>query len=52
VIDAGVVQDTLGGGGLACVDVGHDTDVSGHLQRYISRRCHGFNLLGYENGDQ
>ena len=46
VVDAGVVQDTLGGGGLACVDVRHDTDISGHLQRNVSRRCHGFNLLG------
>ena len=28
VVLAGVEQDTLGGGGLACVDVGHDTDIS------------------------
>jgi len=27
VVDAGVVQDPLGGGGLARVDVGHDPDV-------------------------
>src|SRR5918994_4643994 len=37
VVDAGVVQDPLGGRGLACVDVGHDPDVAdlgqigGHL---------------------
>ena len=41
VVDAGVVQDTLGGGGFACVDVSHDTDISGLLQRNVSRRCHG-----------
>ena len=45
MVDTGVVQDTFGGGSLTCVDVGHDTDISGHLQRYISRRRHGFNLL-------
>ena len=45
MVNTGVVQDTLGGGGLTCVDVGHDTDVTGHLQRYISRRSHGLNLL-------
>ena len=31
IVDAGVVQDALGGGGLAGVDVGHDADVSGIL---------------------
>ena len=45
MVNTGVVQDALGGGGLTCVDVGHDTDVTGHLQRYISRRSHGLNLL-------
>jgi hypothetical protein len=28
VVDAGVVQHPLGGGGLARVDVGHDADVA------------------------
>ena len=45
MVNTGVVQNALGGGGLACVDVGHDTDISGHLQGYVSRRCHGLNLL-------
>jgi len=31
VVDAGVVEDTLGGGGLTGIDMGHDTDVSGIL---------------------
>ena len=37
VVDACVVQDTLGRGGLACIDVGHDADISCFLQRYFSR---------------
>ena len=49
MVDTGVVQDALGGGGLTCVDVGHDTDVTGHLQRYISRRSHGLYLLDSES---
>ena len=40
VVNTGVVQDSLGGGGLTCVDVGHNADVSGHFQRNVSR--HGF----------
>ncbi len=43
VVDAGVEQDTLGGGGLAGIDVGHDADVSGILQRNFSR--HSFSFL-------
>ena len=31
IVDASVEQDPLGGGGLACVNVGHDADVSGIL---------------------
>ena len=31
IVDAGVVEDTLGGGGLTGIDMGHDTDVSGIL---------------------
>ena len=31
VVDAGVVEDALGGSGLAGVDVSHDADVSGIL---------------------
>ena len=49
MVDTGVVQDTLGGGGLTCVDVGHDTDITGHCKRYISRRSHGLNLLDSES---
>src|SRR5437762_2672952 len=34
VVDAGVVQDALGGGGLARVDMGHDPDVADPGQLY------------------
>ena len=37
VVHAGVVQNTLGSGGLARIDVGHDADVTGILQRNFSR---------------
>ncbi len=33
VVHAGVVQNTLGSGGLARIDVGHDADVTGILQK-------------------
>ena len=35
-VDTGVEQDTFGGGGFTGVDVSHDTDVTGQVQRYIS----------------
>ena len=35
---AGVEEDALGGGGLARVDVGHDPDVAGLLERERTRR--------------
>ena len=38
VVDAGVVQNTLGSRGLASVDMGHDADISGVFQRDFS--CH------------
>ena len=38
--DAGVVEDALGGGGLAGINVGHDADVSGHLKRNFSGCSH------------
>ena len=40
VVNTGVVQDSLGGGGFTCVDVGHNANVSGHCQRNVS--SHGF----------
>jgi hypothetical protein len=30
VVDTGVEKNTLSGGGLSCVDMGHDTDISRH----------------------
>ena len=36
VVNARIVQNTLGGGGFACVDMSHDTDISRHLQRNVS----------------
>ncbi len=36
VIDACVVQDALGGRGLASIDMRHDANVSGHFQRNVS----------------
>jgi hypothetical protein len=33
---AGVVEDTLGRGGLAGIDVGHDADVAVPLQRIFA----------------
>ena len=36
VVDACIEQDALGGRGLACVDMGHNADVSGHFQRNVS----------------
>ena len=38
VVDAGIVEDTLGGGRLAGVDMGHNADISGIFQRDFS--CH------------
>jgi hypothetical protein len=35
----GVVQDALGGGGLAGVNVGHDTDVAVHAQGRLALAC-------------
>lgn len=35
----GVVQDALGGGGLARVNVGHDTDVAVHVERHGALAC-------------
>ena len=37
VVDAGVEEDPLRGGGLPGVDVGHDADVPGILQRCLPR---------------
>ena len=38
IVDAGVIQDSLGGGGFSGVDVGHDADVSGVFQSNFT--CH------------
>jgi hypothetical protein len=37
----GVEQDALRGGGLAGVDVGHDTDVAVFLERHLALACRG-----------
>ena len=45
VVDAGVVQNTLGSGGLTSIDVGHNADISRHLKRNFSGSSHEINLL-------
>ena len=50
--DAGVVQNALGGGGLAGIDVRHDADISGHLKRNFSGSSHEINLLQINNGNE
>src|SRR5699024_420936 len=47
VVNTSVIQDTLGGGGLAGVDVRHNADVSGHFQRNVSWHI---NLLYIQGG--
>ncbi len=37
IVDARVVQNTLGRGGLACINVGHDADISRIFQCNLSR---------------
>ena len=32
IVNTGIVKDTFGCGSLSCVDVSHDTDISGHLK--------------------
>src|SRR5665213_707384 len=48
VVLAGVVEDPLGGGGLARVDVGHDPDVAGLGQWVVAGRGvrHAWSTLG------
>ena len=45
VIDAGVVQNTLGSRSLTSIDVGHNADISRHLKRNFSGCSHEINLL-------
>jgi hypothetical protein len=45
VIDTGVVQNTLGSGRLAGINVGHNADISRHLKRNFSGCSHEINLL-------
>ena len=40
VVLAGVVQDTLGGGGLAGIDVSHDADVANLIEVSKHLVCH------------
>ena len=50
VIDTGVEQDALGGGGLAGIDVRHDADVADLVQVSQHFLCHRFlprSLLGF-----
>ena len=42
---AGVEQKAFGGGGLTCIDVCHDTDVTVHVQRVQS--CHSYSFSDY-----
>jgi hypothetical protein len=44
VRDARVIQDALGGGGLAGVDVSHDADVADLVQVGEHVLCHGVSL--------
>ena len=32
IVNTGIVKDTFGCGSLSCVDVSHDTDITGHLK--------------------
>ena len=43
-VDAGVVEDTLGGRGFTGVNVGHDADVANLVQVLKHFLCHGFSL--------
>ena len=45
VVDAGVVQNTLGSRSLTSIDVGHNADISRHLKRNFSGCSHEINLL-------
>ena len=45
VVDAGVVQNTLGGSRLTSINVGHNADISRHLKRNFSGCSHEINLL-------
>ena len=45
VVDAGVVQNTLGSRSLTSIDVGHNADISRHLKRNFSGSSHEINLL-------
>ena len=45
VIDAGVVQNTLGSSSLTSIDMGHNADISRHLKRNFSGCSHEINLL-------
>ena len=45
MVDTGVVQDTLGSGRLAGIDMSHNADISRHLKRNFSGSSHEINLL-------
>ena len=45
VVDAGVIQNTLGGSRLTSINVGHNADISRHLKRNFSGCSHEINLL-------
>ena len=45
MVDTGVVQDTLGSGRLAGIDMSHNADISRHLKRNFSGCSHEINLL-------
>ena len=45
VVDAGVVQNTLGSRSLTSIDMGHNADISRHLKRNFSGCSHEINLL-------
>ena len=45
VVDAGVVQNTLGSRRLTSINMGHNADISRHLKRNFSGSSHEINLL-------
>jgi hypothetical protein len=41
VRNPGIEEDPLGGGRLPGIDVSHDADIPGALQRYLTRHFYG-----------
>ncbi|GAA1350480.1 hypothetical protein GCM10009636_09350 [Arthrobacter koreensis] len=45
MVDTGVEQDALGGGGLAGIDVRHDADIADLVEVGKHVQCHGYSLV-------